>query len=107
MQQVVSRFNATLNDHNENQQTQLYHVTCLSDVESVRFFLLQGGILINKFSRFVTRRQGAADIIHWRTPLNRAEQRVTLAAINGSLSDDEVSRRNQVAVLLRDAGVHA
>jgi len=107
MQQVISRFHATLNDHNENQQTQLYHVTCLSDVESVRFYLLQDGILINKNCIEVMRTEGAANIIRWRTPMYRAETLVTFAATDGSLSDDEISRRNQVAELLRDAGGHS
>jgi ankyrin repeat protein len=107
MQHVISRFNATLNDHNEKKETQLYNAVRSAEVESVRFLLLQEGILINKKSRSVITREGAADRIRWCTPLYRAEKRVTWAATNGSLSDDEVSRRNQVAVLLRDAGAHA
>ena len=106
MQQVISRFNATLNDHDEHGRTQLYQATRLADVDTVRFLLNQDGILINKISRSVTRRQGAADIIHWRTPLYRAEKSVASAATNGSLSNDGVSRRNDVAALLRDAGGH-
>ena len=89
--------------------------THIADVESVRFLLLQEGILINKSSREYIRREGAADVICWRTPLYRAEKLVASAATNGSLlldnensdEDDEVeqlSKRNKVAELLRDAG---
>jgi hypothetical protein len=117
MQQVVSCFHATLNDHDENERTQLYRAVLTTDVESVRFLLLQEGILINKSSREYIRREGAADVICWRTPLYRAEKLVASAATNGSLlldnensdEDDEVeqlhvSKRNKVAELLRDAG---
>ena len=106
MQQVIMRFDATLNDHGEKPQTQLYRAVLSADVESVRFLLLQEGILVNKCSQSVTRMQGTADIIHWRTPLYRAEKRAASAATNGSLSNDGVSRRNEIAALLRDAGGH-
>ena len=106
MQQVVSRFNATLNDHDDDEQTQLYFAVGGADVESVRFLLNQEGILVDKICREVIRSEGAADTIHWITPMDKAETLVTLAATDGSLPD-KVSRRNQVAVLLRDAGVHA
>jgi hypothetical protein len=84
----------------------LYRAVLSADVESVRFLLLQEGILVNKCSQSVTRMQGTADIIHWRTPLYRAEKRAASAATNGSLSNDGVSRRNEIAALLRDAGGH-
>jgi hypothetical protein len=103
MQQVISRFHATLNDHDENERTQLYRAVLTTDVESVRFLLLQEGILVNKRSRVVFRREGAADTIRWKTPMDKAETLVVLAATDGSLPD-KVSRRNQVAELLRDAG---
>ena len=63
VQQVVLHFNDTLNDHGEQEQTQLFRAVHQTDLESVRFLLLQEGILINTFtgSRLVTRRQGAAD----------------------------------------------
>jgi len=95
MQQEVLHFNATLNDHGEQEQTQLFRAVLQTDVESVRFLLCQEGISINTFSKLVTRRQGAADIIRWRTPLYLAEQRVTSEA---------TTRRKQVAKLLLDAG---
>jgi hypothetical protein len=97
MQQVVSCFHATLNDHDENERTQLYRAVLTADVESVRFLLLQEGILINKSSRKVTRREGVADLIRWRTPLYRAEK-----MLRGSKSNDEILRRRQIAKLLRD-----
>jgi hypothetical protein len=90
MQQVVVRFNATLNDHGEKEQTQLYRAVSRTDVESVRFLLLQDGILINKFSRSVVRRQGAADTVSWRTPMHRAQRRG--------------NRKNGLLDLLRVAG---
>ena len=101
MQQVVSRFNATLNDHDEDEQTQLYFAVGGADVESVRFLLNQEGILINKICREVIRSEGAADTIHWKTPMGKAETLVTLAATDGSLPD-KVSRRRQVAELFRE-----
>ena len=81
--------------------TLLYRAVHFFDVESVRFLLLQDGILINKVSRSVTQRQGAADSIRWRTPLYLAEQRVTSA---GRWDGGYRTRTNQVAELLRDAG---
>ena len=99
MQQVVLHFNATLNDHGEQEQTQLFRAVLQTDVESVRFLLCQEGISINTFSRLVTRRQGAADSIRWRTPLYLAKQRVTSAALRWNRT-----RTNQVAELLLGAG---
>jgi len=61
--------------------------------------LLQEGILINTLCRLVTRRQGAADSIRWRTPLYLAKQRVTSAALRWNRT-----RTNQVAELLLGAG---
>jgi len=104
MQQVILQFNATLNDHDEHEQTQLHNVVSIADVESVRFLLLQEGISINKCSRGEIRREGAANLVRWRTPLYSAEQLEVWAATNGNASDDEVSSRNEVAELLRGAG---
>ena len=101
MQQVVLHFNATLNDHGEQEQTQLFRAVLQTDLESVRFLLLQEGILINTLCRLVTRRQGAADSIRWRTPLYLAKQRVTSAEGWGIV---HLSRTNQVAELLLGAG---
>ena len=98
MQQVVLHFNATLNDHGEQEQTQLFRAVLQTDVESVRFLLCQEGISINTFSRLVTRRQGAADSIRWRTPLYLAEQRATSAGRYFRTIP------NQVAELLLGAG---
>jgi len=102
VQQVVLHFNDTLNDHGEQEQTQLFRAVHQTDLESVRFLLLQEGILINNtFSRLVTRRQGAADSIRWRTPLYLAEQRVTSAE---RWDGGYRTRTNQVAELLLGAG---
>jgi hypothetical protein len=49
VQQVVLHFNDTLNDHGEQEQTQLFRAVHQTDLESVRFLLLQEGIL-NTFS---------------------------------------------------------
>ena len=99
MQQVVLHFNATLNDHGEQEQTQLFRAVLQTDLESVRFLLLQEGILINTLCRLVTRRQGAADSIRWRTPLYLAKQRVT-----SEWGIVHLSRTNQVVELLLGAG---
>ena len=107
MQQVVLHFNATLNDHGEQEQTQLFRAVLQTDLESVRFLLLQEGILINTLCRLVTRRQGAADSIRWRTPLYLAKQRVTSAGdaySRGEWGEPFLFRTNQVAELLLGAG---
>ena len=98
MQQVISRFNATLNDHDEHKRTQLYHATCHEDVESVRFLLLQEGILINKFSRHVTRGQGVDDIVRYRTPLYEAWVREAL------YKHEKSKMRLIIIPMLREAG---
>jgi ankyrin repeat protein len=104
MQHVVSCFNATLNDHDEQEHTQLYRAAVSADVEAVRFLLLQEGILINAVSREVLS-VGVGSIICWSTPLYRAEQCVVGAATTeGHYSDDEISRLNEIVELLRDAG---
>jgi ankyrin repeat protein len=107
MQHVISRFNATLNDDDEHGRTQLYQATRLADVDTVRFLLLQETILINKFSRYVLRVEGAEgpeDIIRYRTPLHLAERVAGAAAANGRASADEISKRNDVVEVLREAG---
>jgi hypothetical protein len=104
MQHVISRFNITLNDHDEHGRTQLYRATRLADVETVRFLLLQESILINKFSRHVSRREGADDIVRYYTPLYVAERVVVEAAANGSASADEMSKRHEIVEVLREAG---
>ena len=107
MLQVVSRFTATLNDTNENGITQLFEATSDTDVDSVRFLLLQDGILINKRSQVVYAEEeedDEGDEVRYETPFHCAEQKVNAGLEDDEVLDDEVSRRIQVATLLRDAG---
>ena len=111
MQQVISHFNATLNDHGEHGRTPLYDTTCHADAESIRFLLLQKGILINKFSRHILRRRGVNDIVRYRTPLYEAQSYSHHSAFEiGYIhrSADEKSRMNDIIIpLLRAAGGRA
>jgi ankyrin repeat protein len=104
MQQVVSRFNATLNAHNEKGHTQLYSAVYLTEVESVRFLILQDGILINKISKIVYEEEGEDDEIHYETPLHLADDLVREGAADYTVSDDAGTERMYIAGLLRDAG---
>ena len=107
MLQVVSRFTATLNDTNENGITQLFEATSDTDVDSVRFLLTQDGILINKRSQVVYAEEeedDEDDEVRYETPFHCAEQKVNAGLEDDEVLDDEVSRRIQVATLLRDAG---
>ena len=113
MLQVISRFNATLNDCDEDRNTQLFTAVLSTDVESVRFLLLQNGILVNKYGTFMYAAEEAAawhdsELLYDETPLYRAEVlRVDGEGgndPNDAVSDDELSKRNEVVELLRDAG---
>jgi hypothetical protein len=104
MQQVISRFNATLNAYNENEHTQLYRAVHLTEVESVRFLILQDGILINKINKVVYEEEGEDDEIHYETPLHLAEDLVREGAADDTVSDDVGTKRMHIAGLLRDAG---
>jgi ankyrin repeat protein len=100
--QVISRFHATLNDYDELKQTLLYRAVDEVDVDSVRFLLLQDGILINKCSNVMLYSASSLgdDHVHYDTPLYRAVQ-------NGIFfSDDEVKFEvaGEIAELLNDAG---
>ena len=96
--QVISRFNATLNDYDELKQTLLYKAVDEVDVDSVRFLLLQDGILINKRCKVVTfEAAGEADgDVRYETPLYCAEQNRDYH-LNFEGADD-------IAELLDDAG---
>ena len=104
MQQVISRYNATLNTYNEKGRTQLYSAVHLTEVESVRFLILQDGILINKISKIVYEEEGEDDEIHYETPLHLAEDLVREGAEDDTVSDDVGTKRMYIAGLLRDAG---
>ena len=104
MQQVISRFNATLNAYNENEHTQLYRAVHLTEVESVRFLILQDGILINKISKVDYEGAGEDDAIQYETPLQLAEDLVREEAEDDTVSDDVGTKRMHIAGLLRDAG---
>ena len=104
MQQVISRFNATLNAYNEREETQLYRAVLLTEVESVRFLILQDGILINKINKVVYEGEGEDDAIHYETPLQLAEDLVREGAADDTVSDDVGTKRMYIAGLLRDAG---
>jgi hypothetical protein len=93
-----------LNAHNENEHTQLYRAVLLTEVESVRFLILQDGILINKFNKISYEGAGEDDAIHYETPLQLAEDLVREGAEDDTVSDDEGTRRMSIAGLLRDAG---
>jgi len=109
MLQVISLFNATLNDLNDRDVTQLHAAICLLriDVDSVRFLLLQEGVLVNTLSQVAYSRPGAADVLRYRSPLYNAEQQVSDGTADDAVSDDEMARRNEVVDLLRHAGGHA
>jgi hypothetical protein len=93
-----------LNAHNEEGHTQLYRAVLSTEVESVRFLLLQEGILINKISKVVYETEGQDDAIHNETPLHLAEDLVREGAEDDAVSDGEGTRRMYIAGLLRDAG---
>jgi hypothetical protein len=104
MQQVISYFNETLNDISICGETQLYEATRKADVDSVRFLLLQDGILINKLGQTVHRRPGEENVLRYRSPLRHAERRVISGTAAAAVGDDEVAIRIEVVELLRGAG---
>ena len=105
MQQVIPQFNATLNAYNEKEETQLYRAVLLTEVESVRFLILQDGILINKINKVVYEGEGEDDdAIHYETPLQLAEDLVREGAADDTVSNDVGTKRMYIAGLLRDAG---
>jgi ankyrin repeat protein len=104
MQHVISQFNATLNAYNEREETQLYRAVLLTEVESVRFLILQDGILINKINKVVYEGEGEDDATHYETPLQLAEDLVREGAADDTVSDDVGTKRMYIAGLLRDAG---
>ena len=101
---MISRFNATLNAHTEIGQTQLYRAVLLTEVESVRFLILQDGILINKINKISYEGAGEDDAIHYETPLHLAEDLVREGVSDDTVSDDIQTTRMYIAGLLDDAG---
>jgi hypothetical protein len=93
-----------LNAYNEREETQLYRAVLLTEVESVRFLILQDGILINKINKVVYEEEGEDDEIHYETPLHLAEDLVREGAADDTVSDDVGTKRMHIAGLLRDAG---